>query len=153
VRSLDCNAGIIRPPSNLSLTTLRASYAQMFEINVSSVACMCTAFISLLRKSDNPKFITITSGLGSISNCLNKKIHRLPAYGTSKVSVNGLTVQLQVLENKREEKLAVSKDEGGNGGRGVQVFCSGAGVFENEVYGMVSGGRIQRKAEGCGKVD
>jgi NAD(P)-dependent dehydrogenase (short-subunit alcohol dehydrogenase family) len=73
------------------------------------VACICSAFKPLLLKSSHPKVINITSGLGSISNSLNKKMHRLPPYGTSKVAVNGLTAHLQTIENDR---VAIEEEQG-----------------------------------------
>jgi NAD(P)-dependent dehydrogenase (short-subunit alcohol dehydrogenase family) len=84
----------------------------MLAVNVSSVACVSAGFRSLLAKSAQPKVINITSGLGSIANCLTKKMHRSPPYGTSKVAVNGLTAHLQTAENDRVA-AAGSADEGG----------------------------------------
>ena len=96
------NAGIFKPPTDDSLSTLRASYTDMFAVNVTSVACMCAAFQPLLAKSTHPKVINITSGLGSIANSLTKPMHRSPPYGTSKVAVNGLTAHLQTGETDRK---------------------------------------------------
>ncbi|KAF2792573.1 short chain dehydrogenase/reductase family protein [Melanomma pulvis-pyrius CBS 109.77] len=103
------NAGIARLPQDDSLDMLRAAYNDMFSVNVTSVACMCHAFWPLLSKSPAPKVINITSGLGSITNCLSKKMQRAAPYGTSKVAVNGLTAHLQVAENDR---IALAKDKG-----------------------------------------
>ena len=89
-------------PKDTSLPTLRAAYTEMFDVNVTSVACLCAAFQPLLAKSAQPKVINITSGLGSITNSLEKKMHRSPPYGTSKVAVNGLTAHLQTAENDRK---------------------------------------------------
>ena len=91
-----------------SLPALRAAYTEMFDVNVTSVACMCAAFQPLLAKSAQPKVINITSGLGSIANCLTKKMHRSPPYGTSKVALNGLTAHLQTAENDR---IALEKNQ------------------------------------------
>ena len=96
-------------PSDTSLPALRAAYTEMFDVNATSVACMCAAFRPLLAKSPRPKVINITSGLGSIANCLSKKMHRSPPYGTSKVAVNGLTAHLQTAENDR---VALETDQG-----------------------------------------
>ena len=102
------NAGIFRIPKDTSLPALRGAYNEMFEVNVTSVACMCAAFKPLLARSTQPKVINITSGLGSIANCFTKKMHRSPPYGTSKVAVNGLTAHLQTAENDR---VALEKDQ------------------------------------------
>jgi len=101
------NAGIARMPVETSLPTLRAAYNEMFNVNVTSVACMCAAFRPLLAKSIKPKVINITSGLGSIANTLSKQMHTLPPYGTSKVAMNGLTAHLQKAE---DERIAIGKD-------------------------------------------
>ena len=85
-----------------SLSTLCESYGDMFAVNITSVACMCAAFQPLLAKSTHPKVISITSGLGSITNSLTKPMHRSPPYGTSKVAVNGLTAHLQTGETDRK---------------------------------------------------
>ena len=96
-------------PKDASLPAVRAVYNELFDVNVASVACMCAAFRPLLAKSVQPKVINITSGLGSITNALTKKMHRFPPYGTSKVAVNGLTAHLQTAENDR---MALGQDQG-----------------------------------------
>ncbi|CRG83420.1 hypothetical protein PISL3812_00771 [Talaromyces islandicus] len=105
------NAGISRFPKDASLPALRAAYTEMLQVNVSSVACVSAGFRPLLAQSAHPKVINITSGLGSITNCLTKKMNRSPPYGTSKVAVNGLTAHLQTAENDRV--AAASSGEGG----------------------------------------
>lgn len=75
----------------------------MLDVNLTSAACVSTAFQGLLRKASLPKVINITSGLGSIQNTLNKKMARYPPYGISKVGINGLTAHMQVMENDRIE--------------------------------------------------
>jgi hypothetical protein len=103
------NAGISRRPNDDSLLALRTAYTEMFEVNVTSVACMCAAFRPLLAKSLHPKVLNITSGLGSITNSLTKKINRSPPYGTSKVALNGLTAHLQTVE---DDRIALGNDQG-----------------------------------------
>ncbi|KAJ8063295.1 hypothetical protein OCU04_008525 [Sclerotinia nivalis] len=91
----------VRLPKDASLEALRASYTEMIDVNVSSVACICAAFQPLLGKSTQPKVINITSGLASITNCLTKPMRRSPPYATTKVALNGLTAHLQGVENER----------------------------------------------------
>lgn len=45
----------------------------------------------------------ISSGLGSVTNALTRKIGRAVPYGSSKVGLNGLTVHMQVEENDRTD--------------------------------------------------
>ncbi|CAF9932194.1 MAG: hypothetical protein HETSPECPRED_008293 [Heterodermia speciosa] len=122
------NAGIARMPMDTSLPTIRAAYTEMFDVNVTSVACICAAFQPLLAKSVKPKVINITSGLGSIANSLSKKMHRSPPYGTSKVALNGLTAHLQTAENDR---VALEKDQGVfTGGPMINYYCVAPGFLK-----------------------
>ena len=109
------NAGIISIIPDFSLPTLRKTCNEMLDVNLTSVACVSTAFQSLLYKSSLPKVINLTSGLGSIENTLTKKMARYPPYGISKVGVNGLTAHLQVGENDRiEAEKAEGKESKGS---------------------------------------
>ena len=115
-------------PKDTSLPSLRAAYTEMLDVNVTSVACMCAAFRPLLAKSPRPKVINITSGLGSIANCLTKQMHRSPPYGTSKVAVNGLTAHLQTAENDR---VALEKGQGNMaGGPKVNYYSVAPGFLK-----------------------
>ena len=49
------NAGIIRLPSNDDLSSARNTYNELFDVNMTSVALLTTAFSPLLYKSPNPK--------------------------------------------------------------------------------------------------
>ena len=120
------NAGISRFPQDSSLPALRAAYTDMLSVNVSSVACVCAGFRPLLAQSTQPKVINITSSLGSITNCLTKKMHRSPPYGTSKVAVNGLTAHLQTAENDRVTDIGIS----GDGGPKVNYYSVAPGFLK-----------------------
>jgi len=87
----------------MSLPTLRAATNNMYNVNVTSLACVSSGFLPIMHKSKNPKVINITSGLGSIAYTLTKKMARYAPYGASKVAVNGVTAHMQVLENDRIE--------------------------------------------------
>ncbi|KAJ9309364.1 hypothetical protein DTO217A2_982 [Paecilomyces variotii] len=110
------NAGILRrtPDENATLTTIRNTYNEILNVNLTSVAVISTAFTPLLYKSTDPKVINITSGLGSIQNALTKKMGRSVPYGTSKVGLNGLTAHMQVVENDRVQ----AEEEGSLEGKG-----------------------------------
>lgn len=95
------NAGILTIIPDFSLTTLRKTCNDMLDVNLTSAAVVSTAFQGLLRKSQRPVVVNITSGLGSIQNTLTKKMARYPPYGITKVGVNGLTGHMQVMENDR----------------------------------------------------
>ena len=55
----------------------------------------------LLYKATSSKIINVTSRLNSIVNTLTKKMGRFPSYGSSKISMNGVTVHMQTAENDR----------------------------------------------------
>ncbi|KAK4212146.1 hypothetical protein QBC37DRAFT_375320 [Rhypophila decipiens] len=102
------NAGIsgpLRPPESESLSEMRKRYNTVLDTNLTSVAVLARAFTPLLHASPgpSPKVINVSSGLGSMTNALTRKMGRAPAYGASKVGLNGLSVHLQIEENDRVE--------------------------------------------------
>jgi NAD(P)-dependent dehydrogenase (short-subunit alcohol dehydrogenase family) len=102
------NAGIsgpMRPPPSESLSEMRARYNTILNTNLTSVAILTHAFMPLLHAAPAPRIINVSSGLGSMSNALTRKMGRVPAYGASKVGMNGLSVHLQVEENDRVHSL------------------------------------------------
>ncbi|KAI0859809.1 NAD(P)-binding protein [Xylaria cubensis] len=98
------NSGILRVPSPGGLSSIRSTYNEILNTNLTSVAVMTAAFTPLLYKSKDPKVINVSSGLGSCQNSLTKKMGRVPPYGASKIGLNGLSVHLQVAENDRVEE-------------------------------------------------
>ncbi|CAN8102494.1 unnamed protein product [Discula destructiva] len=106
------NAGIsgpMRPPASETIVDMRARYNTVLNTNLTSVAVLTHALTPVLRASSAPRIINVSSGLGSMSNALTRKMGRAPAYGASKVGLNGLSVHLQVEENDRVE-AAVRQD-------------------------------------------
>ncbi|TBU64486.1 NAD(P)-binding protein [Dichomitus squalens] len=99
------NAGILTrtPEDDLPPSAIRATYNDIFNINLTSVAVISTVFQPLLHKSADPKVINVSSGLGSIQNALTEKMNLNVPYGASKIGLNGLTVHMQVAENNRLE--------------------------------------------------
>lgn len=69
------NAGIlVFKPVDDSLSALRDTYTKQLSVNLTSVAIVTTAFAPLLHKAAEPIVINVTSGLGSITNTLTKKM-------------------------------------------------------------------------------
>lgn len=81
----------------------------MTSVHLTSVAVITTAFLPLLHKAPSPRVINITSGLGSITNTLTKKMGRVPHYGASKIGMNGATMHMQTAEIDR---IAAQQVEG-----------------------------------------
>lgn len=111
------NAGIgfIGRKPDVTLSDIRNTYNDVFNVNMTSVAVVTTAFLPLLHAAKSPKVINITSGLGSMTINLKKKIGRSVPYGASKVGLNGLSVHMQIAENdriEREEAEGKGKSEG-----------------------------------------
>jgi NAD(P)-dependent dehydrogenase (short-subunit alcohol dehydrogenase family) len=92
------NAGIAGGfPQNV-LDTAVSVYREVFDTNVFGVIEVTQAFIDLLRNSEEPRIVNVTSGLGSLT------LHSDPswkyfsikpvAYLASKASLNGYTIAL-----------------------------------------------------------
>ncbi|KIV82243.1 hypothetical protein PV11_04366 [Exophiala sideris] len=72
--------------------TLREKYDLTFNVNVTSTAVLTDKLIPLLEKSQIPKIIFISSGLGSIQRTLEKgKPIPVPWYNASKTAINAIT--------------------------------------------------------------
>lgn len=84
--------------SQVSLDNLRSVY----ETNFFGVIRVTQHFIELLKKSDEPRIVNVTSGLGSLTNHSNPnapyyeffKNFKTTAYCSSKTSLNAFTVML-----------------------------------------------------------
>jgi norsolorinic acid ketoreductase len=79
---------------------------RFFNINAVAPLLLFQAAASLLKKSDNPKFFTVSSRVGSLGD-LGKLPILAAAYGTSKAAVNFLTKQLHC-ENEWLVSIALS---------------------------------------------
>ncbi|GFN20603.1 hypothetical protein AtubIFM55763_005674 [Aspergillus tubingensis] len=134
------NAGIIRLPSATDLPAARATYNEILNVNITSVALMTTAFTPLLYQSSGPKVINISSGLGSIQNSLTKKMGRAPAYGASKIGMNGLTVHMQVAENDRIEKEE-AESTGSGGKPRIRYYACAPGALKTAFTNWWPNGR------------
>ncbi|OTA68787.1 hypothetical protein K449DRAFT_387105 [Hypoxylon sp. EC38] len=121
------NAGFVRLNHiDTELSAMRATFNEYMNVHITSVAILTHAFTSLLYKSAAPKVINVTSGLGSITNVLSpRRMARVPAYGASKVDMNGLTAHQQVGEN---DHMAAS---GGDPTKPrIRFFISNSGVLK-----------------------
>lgn len=71
----------------------------VFDTNVIGTWIMCQKFLPLLRKSEHPRIVNVSSGAGSYGDPvygLLKDSKQFPVlgYGVSKLAVNGITVKL-----------------------------------------------------------
>ena len=101
VTSLDVlinNAGISGALPQQSLETDVSVFREVFETNLFGVVEVTQAFIDLLKKSDQPRIVNVTSGLGSLTLHTDPKWMYYPfkaaAYMTSKAALNGYTIAL-----------------------------------------------------------
>jgi NAD(P)-dependent dehydrogenase (short-subunit alcohol dehydrogenase family) len=114
---------------------MRATYNEYMNVHITSVAVVTHAFTELLHRSAAPKVITVTSGLGSITNVLSpRKMARVPPYGASKVGMNGLMAHLQVGEN---EQVAA----GGAETPRIRFFISNPGLLKTAFSNYISWGK------------
>ena len=92
------NAGILGGYEQKATTVDINVVREVFDTNFFGVIQLTEAFIDLLRKSDEPRIVNVTSGLGSLT------LHSDPtwkyynvkgaAYGPSKTALNAYTVVL-----------------------------------------------------------
>ncbi len=81
------------PPSQCSLTMVR----ETFETNVFGSIRVLLAMLPLLRRSDAPRIVNVSSGLGSLGLATTEgtKVSERPllSYNPSKAALNSVTVQ------------------------------------------------------------
>ena len=90
------NAGTAEP--RIGAAELTAEEAMMgFGINVFGPIRVTHAFLPLLRASDNPRIVNVSSGVGSFTRLLTpgtaENAVRLPVYPATKAALTMLTVQ------------------------------------------------------------
>jgi NAD(P)-dependent dehydrogenase (short-subunit alcohol dehydrogenase family) len=92
------NAGISGGFPQTALTVSIDTVKQVYETNVFGPMRVTQAFIELLRKSDQPRIVNVTSDLGSLTlhNDPNYAYYAFKggAYGPSKTALNAYTVHL-----------------------------------------------------------
>jgi NAD(P)-dependent dehydrogenase (short-subunit alcohol dehydrogenase family) len=81
------------PPSECTLATVRQTY----ETNVFGTIRVLLAMLPLLRRSDAPRIVNVSSGLGSLGLATTEgsryQARPLLSYNTSKAALNSVTVQ------------------------------------------------------------
>lgn len=92
------NAGILGGvgANALPTNTTRSGMKEIFETNVFGVVAVTNAFVPLLRKSQHPRIVNISSEVGSFESTTNPEhpffgLQEL-GYATSKTAVNMVTV-------------------------------------------------------------
>lgn len=92
------NAGILGDMPQNSLEVTVENCKTVFETNFYGVIQTTQQFIDLLKKSDQPRIVNVTSDLGSLSNHSNPNWEyydfKLTAYVASKASLNVYTQML-----------------------------------------------------------
>ncbi|OTA97075.1 hypothetical protein M434DRAFT_19274 [Hypoxylon sp. CO27-5] len=138
------NAGFVRLNHiDTELSAMRATFNEYMNVHITSVAILTHAFTPLLH---------------NITNVLSpRRMARVPAYGASKVGMNGLTAHLQVGEN---DHMAAS---GGDPTKPrIRLLISNPGVLKTAFANYISWGKepqegaesiVQLLADDEGKFD
>lgn len=89
------NAGVAgEQPQNMSTGDV-ANLRKVFEINFFGAVQTTRQFIDLLKKSDEPRIVNVSSGLGSLSfHSSSPDFGMYAAYSCSKTALNAFTVML-----------------------------------------------------------
>jgi NAD(P)-dependent dehydrogenase (short-subunit alcohol dehydrogenase family) len=128
------NAGVpgpFKPADELTVDDFRAAY----DVNVFGAFRVLSTFLPLLKASDNPVVVNVSSGLGSIATAVDPSLATVwlptPIYSSSKAALNMLTAQYAHLN---PEMRINSVDPGYtatdfNGHRGVQTIPEGAEII------------------------
>ncbi|KAK0717575.1 short chain dehydrogenase/reductase family protein [Lasiosphaeria miniovina] len=98
---------------------IRATYASLFDVHVTSVAVLTLIFKPLLYRA----------------RAAARRMFRVPPYGASKVALNGLTAHLQVDENDRAADDAAHPEAPSLGPR-IRFFISNPGVLATSFSGF-----------------
>lgn len=96
INNAGISGGFPQPASKVSIDTLRL----VFETNFFGVIQVTQAFIPLLKKSDEPRIVNVTTELSSVTNHTDPNWifaqFKPAAYGPSKTALNAYTVMLAV---------------------------------------------------------
>ena len=92
------NAGVSGALPQASLETDINVFREVYETNVFGVISVTQAFVDLLKKSDAPRIVNVTSGLGSLTLHTDPSWIYYPfkaaAYMSSKAALNAYTIAL-----------------------------------------------------------
>ncbi|MDB5089185.1 MAG: NAD(P)-dependent dehydrogenase, short-chain alcohol dehydrogenase family [Mucilaginibacter sp.] len=94
INNAGISGGFPQSPSTTSIETVR----EVFDTNFFGAIQVTNAFMDLLKKSDTPRIVNVTSGLGSLTlhNDPSWKFYnyKSAAYGPSKTALNAYTITL-----------------------------------------------------------
>jgi NAD(P)-dependent dehydrogenase (short-subunit alcohol dehydrogenase family) len=94
INNAGISGGFPQSPSTTSIETMR----EVFDTNFFGAIQVTNAFMDLLKKSDAPRIVNVTSGLGSLvlHNDPSWKFYnyKSAAYGPSKTALNAYTITL-----------------------------------------------------------
>jgi len=94
INNAGISGGFPQSPSITSIETMR----EVFDTNFFGAIQVTNAFMDLLKKSDAPRIVNVTSGLGSLTlhNDPSWKFYnyKSAAYGPSKTALNAYTITL-----------------------------------------------------------
>lgn len=94
INNAGISGGFPQPPSSLSIEAVR----KVFDTNFFGTIRVTQTFLDLLRKSDAPRIVNVTSGLASLTlhNDPSWKYYNVKggAYGPSKTALNAYTIAL-----------------------------------------------------------
>lgn len=92
------NAGILGDPRQLPSEASDENERRVFDTNFFGVIRMVRVFMPLLRKSEQPRIVNVTSDLASLTLHNDPNwvyyAYKGPAYGPSKTALNAYTVSL-----------------------------------------------------------
>ncbi len=92
------NAGILGGMQQTSLDAGVATFKEVYDTNLFGVIAVTQAFISLLKNSNEPRIVNVTSGLGSLTLHTDPswKYYQVKAaaYVSSKAALNAYTIVL-----------------------------------------------------------
>lgn len=125
------NAGIIGPKRQSTLDMDFDGFAQTFAINTLAPLAVSQAFLPNLKRSANPRILTVSSWMGSLSHAKSDRI----AYRASKAAVNkvmqGLATDLEPMG------IAVAnlhpgwvRTDMGGAGADIDATTSAAGILK-----------------------
>ncbi|KAJ5595302.1 carbonyl reductase [Penicillium hispanicum] len=117
------------PPGTGLQETMRAC----FDVNAIGPYLVTEAFVPLLKKSDHPRVVFMSTGLGSIANRVNPEAQyaafQLPGYRSSKAALNMIVAHYAAAYSKEGWKVNASCPgfcaTGFNGYRGTDSPQSG----------------------------
>lgn len=94
------NAGSSGPSGVVPLDAVTVEQlTYCFNVNTLGPLVLFQALKPLLQKSTNPRFVAVTSAVGSIGRVEVYGAHVAPAYGISKAGLNWVTVSVHLLAN------------------------------------------------------